>query len=317
MNNFWKAIVLYFTFKSGLFFPSYFFSRKLSVQLILVLLLFYVFVILFFAFAVTFDQVQDLLRPIVTATEQVVTATEQIRTDMAIATEQIRTDMAAAEIRRVRKELNCWVTNYRTLQESSEFKHEVIRFYGRGVSVVGDRVITARCMVSNAVVAYSELRPAHLVKHSTPHLMTLYGLSPLEIDNPRNGILILDSIEKAFDHLDVCFLYNAMTQVLTFKVMNPTFNSKRILPYSSAELRTFGDIDGNVLQCAVGCLPYMRVLSVHTKFSFSRALSMGWIKNTEALVTYFNVSETGLREPECIRDLTWEQMNYTDIITTI
>jgi len=39
--------------------------------------------------------------------------------------------------------------------------------------------------------------------------------------------------------------------------------------------------------------------------------------NTETLATYFNVSEAGLKEPECIRDLTWEQMNYTDIITTI
>lgn len=147
--------------------------------------------------------------------------------------------------------------------------------------------------------------------------MILYGLSPLEIDNPRNGVLMLDSIEKAFDHLDVCFLYNALTQELTLKVMNPAFLSRRILPNSAVELSSFADIDGNVLQCGAGALPYRRVLSVHTKFAFSRALSMGWIANTQALATYFNVSEAGLMEPECIRDLTWEQMNYTDIITTI
>lgn len=236
---------------------------------------------------------------------------------IAAATAQIRTDMAAAEIRRIRRELNCWVTNYRTMQESTEFKRDVIHFYGMVVSAVGDHVVTARCMVSGAVVPYGELRPAHLVKHSTPHLMTLYGLSPLEIDNPRNGILMLDSIEKAFDHLDVCFLYNAMTQDLTLKVMNPAFQSKRILPNSTVELRSFADVDGQVLQCGAGSLPYRRVLSVHTKFAFSRALSMGWIANSETLVTYFNVSEAGLKEPECIRDLTWEQMNYTDIITTL
>lgn len=229
----------------------------------------------------------------------------------------IRGELATAEIRRIRKELNCWVTNYRTLQESTEFKHAVIYFYGMAVSAVGDRVVTARCMVSGAVVPYGELRPAHLVKHRTPHLMTLYGLSPLEIDNPRNGVLMLDSIEKAFDHLDVCFLYNAMTQDVTLKVMNPAFLPRRILPNSAVELRCFADIDGKVLQCGAGALPYRRVLSVHTKFAFSRALSMGWIVNTETLATYFNVSEAGLKEPECIRDLTWEQMNYTDIITTI
>ncbi len=148
--------------------------------------------------------------------------------------------------------------------------------------------------------------------------MVLYGLSSLEVDNARNGILMLDSIEKAFDHLDVCFLYNALTQALTLKVMNPAFLTKRILPNSTVELRTFANIDQSALQVVIaGTMPFRRILSIHAKFAYSRALSMGWIANTETLSTYFNVSEHGLQEPECIRNLTWEQMNYTDIITTI
>lgn len=181
------------------------------------------------------------------------------------------------------------------------------------VSFVGDRVVTARCMVPGKVVPYEE-RPAHLVKHRTPHLLVMYGLNPLEIDHPRNGILMLDSIEKAFNHLGVCFLDNAMDQELTLKVTNPNILTKQILPISTVELRTFADIDGSVLQYRTGCFPYRRVLSVDAKFAFSRAVSYGWIANTETLATYFTVSEAGLDEPECIRDLTWEQMNYTDIL---
>ena len=173
-------------------------------------------------------------------------------------------------------------------------------------------------MVSGAVALYSELRPAHLVKHSRPHLMAMYGLSPLDIDNPRNGILMLDAIEKVFDSLDVCFLYNHMNQELTFKVLNPELRRKRILPSSSNELRTFENIDGSPLQVAVAeAKPYHRILFTQAKFAYSRAISFNWIANTEILNTYFNISEAGLDEPECIRNLTWEQMNYQDIYLTI
>eukprot|EP01033_Poteriospumella_lacustris_P008821 gene8821-6352_t len=276
------------------------------------------------ALAVTFEQVQILLQqqlqPVIDgqaalATTQAALATMQAA--LATTIEEIRTGLTVAEVRRIRKELNCWLTNCRTQQESTEFKHSVIAFFGRAVTFIGDRMVTARCMVSDAVAPYEDLRPPHLVKHSRSRLMLLYGLDPQEIDNPRNGILMLDSIATAFDHLDVCFLYNALTQELTLKVLRPELMTKRILPNSALELRTFADIDGSILRHRAGHLPYRRVLSVHAKFAFSRALSHRWIENTEHLAKYFNVSEAGLEEPQCIRDLTWEEMNYADIVNTV
>ena len=130
-------------------------------------------------------------------------------------------------------------------------------------------------------------------------------------------MLMLDSIEKSFDHLDICFLYNSLSQELTVKVLNPALSSKRIFPNSVAETRTFSDIDGTPVLSKSSSMPYRRILSVHTKFAYSRALSMGWIDNTETLATYFDVSDSGLDEPECIRQLTWEEMNYADIAGTI
>jgi hypothetical protein len=201
--------------------------------------------------------------------------------------------------------------------ESTEFKLAVIAYYGRQVSTAHGKITSARCMVSDAVAQYGDLRPAHLVKHSTPNLLALYGISPLEVNSPRNGVLLLDSIEKAFDRLDACFLYDPITSELLFKVLNPNLLTSRIQPSSAVELRTFADIDGATLQCPAGQLPYRRILSVHAKFSYSRALSFGWIANTAQLNTYFNLSSAGLEEPACINGIAWQQLNYTEIITTI
>ena len=138
--------------------------------------------------------------------------------------------LEAQEIKRLRNALNCWRTNYRTVAESAEFKHSVINYYSRAVNVDSTgELITARCMVSNEVFAYNELTPAHLVKHSTPQLMKCYGLLPSDIDNPRNGILILEAIdEESFDRLDACFLYNNFSSKISFKVLRPGLMDCRI-----------------------------------------------------------------------------------------
>ena len=259
------------------------------------------------------------LKEIRTGQEELRTAQEQLRAgqdDVRAGQEDLRLGIVKAEVRRVRKELNCWVSNCRTQQESTEFKRAVISFYNMAVTIEGDRIVQAKCMVSQAVAPYNDLRPAHLVKHSTPHLMYLYGLSADDINHPRNGMLMLDSIEKGFDHLDVCFLYNVMSQVLVVKVLNPALSSIRILPNSPAETRTFSNIDGATVLINEK-MPYRRILSVHAKFAYSRALSKGWIDNNETLATYFDASDRGVDEPECICTLTWAEMDYKEILTTI
>ena len=236
------------------------------------------------------------------------------------AVENLREELKTQEIRRMRNALNCWRTNYRTIVESVEFKRSVINYYGRAVDVdLTGKILTARCMVSNGVFSYHELTPAHLVKHSTPQLMTCYRLLPRDIDNPRNGILILKAIEESFDRLDACFLYNSFSNTISFKVLRPDLMDCRIFPASNTEMRTFRDIDGVELKLPTdtGNCPYKRILSMHAKYSFARALQYGWIVTTETLDTYFNVSDEELEEPEFIQPLTWQDMKYDDIMSFI
>eukprot|EP00604_Paraphysomonas_vestita_P003331 CAMPEP_0174818550 /NCGR_PEP_ID=MMETSP1107-20130205/1279_1 /TAXON_ID=36770 /ORGANISM="Paraphysomonas vestita, Strain GFlagA" /LENGTH=53 /DNA_ID=CAMNT_0016030559 /DNA_START=612 /DNA_END=770 /DNA_ORIENTATION=+ len=51
--------------------------------------------------------------------------------------------------------------------------------------------------------------------------MHLYDL-PSDIDHVRNGLLLLDPIEQAFDRKDICFLYDPLTNELIAKVLNPS-----------------------------------------------------------------------------------------------
>ena len=146
-------------------------------------------------------------------------------------------------------------------------------------------------MVTNTEVPYKELCPAHLVKHSTPALMAAYGLSPGLIDNPRNGILILKTIELEFDHKNVCFVRNPITNVIHLRVLNPDINTKRVHPTSVTELRTFADLNDAQLLYLENRWPYRRIPYMHAKFSFARALQHGWIADSAVLDNYFAVSE--------------------------
>jgi hypothetical protein len=201
--------------------------------------------------------------------------------------------------------------------ESADFKRAVVDFYQRRVTTGPlDRILTARCMISDEEFEYKDLCPAHLVKHCKPELMSLYGLTPLDVDNPRNGILVLKQIEIAFDHKDLCFLRNPMNGELILRVLHPKLMGQRIHPTSATELRTFGDINHSALQFPADQLPFRRILSMHAKLSLSRALRYKWIDRVEEIDLYFSVSEPDLEEPDFLRGLTWKQINYEDIENT-
>jgi hypothetical protein len=143
---------------------------------------------------------------------------------MIVELRGLRSDLAVQETRRLRRALDCWVSNNRTQVESADFKRAVIDFYQRRevTDSATDTIISARCMISGGVHNYADLCPAHLVKHCKPELMTLYGLSQRNVDHPRNGILILKELELAFDRKTVCFLRNPITGELILRVLDPS-----------------------------------------------------------------------------------------------
>jgi hypothetical protein len=217
---------------------------------------------------------------------------------------QLRDDMANDRILRLCAEFDCWHTNARTKEDCDEFKDSLISFYGCSDSV------GVRCMVTNNVVERKFIRPAHIVKHSMPHLMEHYGLAEADVDNPKNGILMLIAIEEAFDHKDLCFLKDPINNDFHVKILNPKLMGRNLIRNHSVITTTFADIDNAVLHFPSGRLPYRRCMSMHSKLSYSRALKRNWISDTEAWTSYGSMSDVDENEhlPDPLKGLTWQAM---------
>jgi hypothetical protein len=161
-----------------------------------------------------------------------------------------------------------------------------------------------------------EVQASHIIKRSTyGDTMHLYGLPP-NIDDVRNGLLLLEQIEQAFDRKDICFLYNAMSNQLVAKVLNPSLMTElmpKSQPRGTTYPMTYGSVDGLALQLpSATTFPYRRALSMHAKFAFSRALHLNWILvDSTTLDSYFNVSDNGLQEPLGLGLLTWQEVHMS------
>jgi hypothetical protein len=215
--------------------------------------------------------------------------------------------LAKAEIRQLRERLDCWHSNARTVLENNLFKEALVQFY----NCTRTTDTHLKCMLTNTFYPSFEVRASHIIKRSTQgDTMHLYQLSR-DIDDPRNGLLLLEPIEQAFDRKDICFLYNSLNKELTAKVLNPSLMTEHLKRSNPAKTypMSYRDLDGLSLQLPPGVFPYRRVLSMHAKFAYSRALNQGWITDTETLNSYFNISDAGLTEPRGLGELTWQEVH--------
>lgn len=221
----------------------------------------------------------------------------------------LRGDMAKIEVRRLQASLDCWHSNNRTRIESDEFKESLIAYYQCAAPPSTPLSNNIYCMITRKLYRRDLVIASHIVKHSTQgESMPLYGLSPLDIDSPRNGFLMLKSIEESFDRKEVCFIYNPIDRSLRLKVLNPLLMGKKL---HSTEPMTFANVDNAALMLPVDVFPFRRCLNMHAKFSFSRALLFKWILPTAELDSYFAVSDAGLQEPVGFGDLTWQEVHGT------
>lgn len=166
-------------------------------------------------------------------------------------------------------------------------------------------------MLTNLSFPSKYCRASHLIKRKTEgDYMNLYNLFSTSIDNPRNGLLLLEPIELLFDRKELCFLYDPLTQKITSKLLNTNLNDTLMVAEDNTPFNmTYGSIDGQELQFPANNMPLRRVLSLHAKLSFSKALNQGWIQETEDFESYFKISDEAINEPLGIGDLTWQEVH--------
>jgi hypothetical protein len=187
--------------------------------------------------------------------------------------------------------LDIWTDGKRSRIENKAFRKSVIDFYQIGTA-------TPVCMVTGVA---NEVVAAHLYKSSTRGRGLIeYGLKRLDYRNPRIGVLLVKSIEEAFDVKKVCFLYDPLQQSLHLKVLDPSLMTVAV--YVGGP--TFAVVDGMPLRFPVGTTfqgPYRRILCFHAKCAFENAVEEGWIGGSNEYAAYFEFSE-GASIPADVED---------------
>jgi hypothetical protein len=190
----------------------------------------------------------------------------------------------AREAQRVRlKQLDPWDSSQRTREEQAEFKEKLITTYACGAPDV-DGIQWARCMATDTVLPRALVRASHIWKHSTGgEYLTEFGLSRKDVHNPRNGLMLAEAVEDAFDHKGVAFWYDGVHDTFTLRILNPNLLQLPIANLAHLKqvptglfVPNLGTFDGRVLRLPEGVRPFRRLLAWHFLVSVMNARREGW-----------------------------------------
>lgn len=186
-----------------------------------------------------------------------------------------------------------WTMSKRTKSEQASFKDDLVRFYDRADPSTRENLF---CMVLDRSYPRNQVRAAHIWKRCTNGIgLDAFGLSSENLEDPRNGLLLAEAIEEAFDVKRVCFVAESPlshASKLLLKVLDPALMDAHVTPSTT---RKFGDINGAPLSLTNGNTPYRRILSFHAQCSFAHARASGWISREyhDAMDPYWTLSESG------------------------
>ncbi len=192
-----------------------------------------------------------------------------------------------------RARLNVWSSGKRSNVEQQDFKNELVANYQRA-STLGEGFLL--CMILNVDIPRKNVIASHIWKFCTEgEGLEDFRLKASDLGNFRNGFLLCENIEKAFDTKSVCFLVNRLRpQEISLKVLDPNLFDRVVCPASpTVPPETFRSIDGHLLQHPPDVLPFRRILDFHAKLSYRKAIAKGWIEESSVFDDFFDLSLGG------------------------
>eukprot|EP01118_Nematostelium_gracile_P005721 TRINITY_DN1817_c0_g2_i1.p1 TRINITY_DN1817_c0_g2~~TRINITY_DN1817_c0_g2_i1.p1 ORF type:complete len:440 (-),score=67.70 TRINITY_DN1817_c0_g2_i1:13-1332(-) len=161
--------------------------------------------------------------------------------------------------------------NFSKSSVQKNFRKKVIHFYQRRFGK------TKRCMVTNQSCNSQNSRAAHLwpVEHAS-RIGEILEMSIADVGNPRNGILVLKTIEEAFDRGRCTFIYHPLQKQLLFKIIDPDLRNDKIFGNTS-----FSEFNEKPLHHPANRMPFLRVLSYLSREYFNAAIADSWIDRPE------------------------------------
>ena len=204
-----------------------------------------------------------------------------------------------------RLRMDCWTGTKRTKIEQRSFKDSLAAYYER---INASHPNKLKCMIMEEYFPFHQVRAAHIWKYSTNGVGLFdFNLKENDVNCERNGLLLAEAIEEAFDVKKVCFLVNPLDpEKIILKVLDPSILLSVVCPGVATK---FEDIDGAQLMHPDGKIPYRRILHWHARLSYNAAIKRGWIENSETFTNYFDLSIGG-----SIPDFSIYQDNVDSII---
>jgi len=170
----------------------------------------------------------------------------------------------------------------RSTESQAAFKNALVARYQAGFCRNGKRFISAptsfthiQCAVTGWKTSKQQCCAGHLLPHASAHDALAFGLSPDDINDERNGLLLAQGVEKVMHPpLRVCFLFDVLNNSWKFAVLDPELMKQVVRPTP----KRFHELHQKALEIPPGKSPWKRLLWVHAEHAISGAMKKGWIK---------------------------------------
>jgi hypothetical protein len=198
-------------------------------------------------------------------------------------------------VKNLKRKYNPWeiTSSQRTQSEQENFRKDLIQYYQ-----CDDGTGKIRCMLLNQHFQ-KKVIAAHLIPCASKNTFEDIDLDPDALFNVRNGLMLYESIEKAFDRLDVCFWWDSVEndpmKKLKFLVLDPNLKATKVVVDPTLNISTtFQDLNNQPLNVpqenGKPKYPYLRVLNWHGKCAIQKAISRSWIPKSYQYEDFYSHS---------------------------
>jgi len=171
----------------------------------------------------------------------------------------------------------------RSTESQVAFKNALVSRYHAGFRRNGKHFISAstsfthiQCAVTGWKTSKTLCCAGHLLPHASAHDALAFGLSPDDINDERNGLLLAQGIDNVMHPpLRVCFLFDVLHNRWEFAVLDPKLMQQVVQPTR----KRFRELHRKPLEIPQGTSPWKRLLWIHAEHAISSAMKKGWIKD--------------------------------------
>lgn len=149
---------------------------------------------------------------------------------------------------------------------SEEFRKNLVEHLGYDITKSGKKRVMFKCMVSGVESNGQDIEGAHIAPaRSSMKRLAHIGMTPDDVNDVRNGLLLATGIHKAFDHLRLSFIKsNPLSKQLYLKIWDKSCRNIEVYPGAG---RKIGEFDGAKLKLGHH-EPFKRALSYHAYIAY-------------------------------------------------